>query len=427
MSGMIVMRRKYLDRLLEFRDEDLIKVVTGVRRCGKSTLLEMMRGHLIESGVPESRTVMLNMESLEFGDLPDYRALYKLIREKIDGVTRPYIFLDELQDVRGWEKAVNSLRVDVDCDIYITGSNAFLLSSELSTRLSGRYVEIEMLPLSFAEYLDFRKADLIDGGENGLALLEDGTPVPLSTLFAHYRRYGGFPFLASREPDRDRHQAYCKSLYDTVIVRDILERDRRRKQSRLTNPALLERICAFLSDNVGNENSVNSIAGAVRTEAGTAANSTVDGYIRALCEAYLFYPVQRYDIKGKQLLKTNGKHYIVDPGLRNYLDDYRDSDIGRTLENIVFLQLKYDGYSVSVGKIRDVEVDFIARRGTERIYIQVTDNMYSDNTMERELRPLKAINDAFPKLVVVGEGTHPENVDGIRIVGAVDFLLGLWR
>ena len=426
MAGMIVTRKRYLDRLLEFKDEDLIKVVTGVRRCGKSTLLEMMQEHLIAGGVPESRTVMLKMESVEFDDLPDYRALYKLIREKVDGVEHPYIFLDELQDIDGWEKAVNSLRVDVDCDIYITGSNAFLLSSELSTLLSGRYVEIEMLPLSFAEYLDFRKAEPVDGGKNGLALLEDGTPIPLSELLSQYRRYGGFPFLASREPDRSRHQAYCKSLYDTVVVRDILERDRRRKQSRLSNPALLERICSFLSDNVGNENSVNSIAGAVRTEDGTTANSTVDGYIRALCEAYLFYPVQRYDIKGKQLLKTNGKHYIVDPGLRNYLEDYRDSDIGRTLENIVFLQLKYDGYSVSVGKIRDIEVDFIARRGSKWIYIQVTENMYSEQTMERELKPLKAIHDAFPKMVVVGEGTYPENIDGIRIVSAVDFLLGLW-
>lgn len=422
---MIVKRKKYLDRLLEFQDEDLIKIVTGVRRCGKSTLLEMMREHLIANGVPESRTAMLKMESLEFGDLPDYRALYKLIRERVDGVEHPYIFLDELQDIDGWEKAVNSLRVDVDCDIYITGSNAFLLSSELSTLLSGRYVEIEMLPLSFAEYLDFRRAKPIDGGRNGLALLEDGTPIPLSELLSQYRRYGGFPFLASREPDRNRHQTYCKSLYDTVIVRDILERDRRRKQSKLSNPALLERICSFLSDNVGNENSVNSIAGTVRTEDKTAANSTVDGYIRALCETYLFYPVQRYDIKGKQLLKTNGKHYIVDPGLRNYLEDYRDSDIGRTLENIVFLQLKYDGYSVSVGKIRDIEVDFIARSGSERVYIQVTDNMYSEQTLERELRPLKAINDAFPKMIVVGEGTYPENIDGIRIVSAVDFLLGL--
>ena len=179
---MIVTRKRYLDRLLEFKDEDLIKVVTGVRRCGKSTLLEMMQEHLIAGGVPESRTVMLKMESVEFDDLPDYRALYKLIREKVDGVEHPYIFLDELQDIDGWEKAVNSLRVDVDCDIYITGSNAFLLSSELSTLLSGRYVEIEMLPLSFAEYIDFRRAKPIDGGRNGLALLEDGTPIPLSEL-----------------------------------------------------------------------------------------------------------------------------------------------------------------------------------------------------------------------------------------------------
>lgn len=423
----MVPRDKYLDELKAFQDTDVIKVVTGVRRCGKSTLLELMRDELLAQGKSPSDIFFYKMESMRFDELVDYRQLYGLVIEETAGSAHPYLFFDELQDVEGWEKAVNSLRVDLDADIYITGSNAYLLSSELSTLISGRYVEVEMLPLTFAEYLDFRgyKTFPKDSDKADLSVRSaDGGIASLDALFAQYRNYGGFPYLALREPNQAEHRTYLKSLYDTVIVRDILERDRRRGRRRITNPDLLRRVCAFLADNVGASNSVNSITGAINSENMKVANSTVDAYIGALVEAYLFYPAQRYDIKGKELLKTLGKHYVVDVGLRSYLEGYRGSAPGRVLENMVFLQLRYEGYDVSVGKLRAGEVDFVARKDDETTYIQVTEDMTDPATMERELAPLRRIRDAFPKVVVVGRGEYPTNVDGIRIVGAVDFLLG---
>ena len=420
----MIIRQKYLDQLLAFRDRDLVKVVTGVRRCGKSTLLDMMRVHLEADGVPVERLLLFKMESMEFDGL-DYRGLYQLVRRRTEGVSHPYLFFDELQEVEGWERAINSLRVDLDCDIYITGSNAYLLSSELATLLSGRYVEVEMLPLTFSEYLDFQGATPSSRAAAGMDIFElsDGSFASAGGLLDQFRRYGGLPYLSLGAPDEAAHRAYCRSLYETVVVRDILERDRRRGRRNLTSPDLLERTCRFLADNVGNENSVNSIAGALRADGVKAANGTVDAYMGALDEAYLFYPVRRYDIKGKGLLRTGGKRYIVDTGIRNYLQGYRDSDQGRVFENMVYLQLVYDGFDVSVGKLRSGEVDFVARKSGGLAYVQVTEDMTDTATMERELAPLRAIRDAYPKVVVAARGSYPTEVDGIRILSAADFLL----
>ena len=420
----MIVRQKYLHQLLAFRDRDLVKVITGVRRCGKSTLLDMMRARLEADGVPAERLLSFRMESMEFDGL-DYRGLYQLVRRRTEGVNHPYLFFDELQEVEGWERAINSLRVDLECDIYITGSNAYLLSSELATLLSGRYVEIEMLPLVFSEYLDFQGAAFSSRADAGMDVFElsDGSLASMGGLLDQFRRYGGLPYLALGTPDETAHRAYCKSLYDTVVVRDILERDRKRGRRSLTSPDLLERTCRFLADNVGNENSVNSIAGALRADGIKAANNTVDAYMGALDEAYLFYPVRRYDIKGKELLRTGGKRYIVDTGIRNYLQGYRDSDQGRVFENMVYLQLVYDGFDVSVGKLRSGEVDFVARGSGGLAYVQVTEDMTDPATMERELAPLRAIRDAYPKVVVAARGSYPIEVDGIRILSAADFLL----
>ena len=421
----MVPRDKYLRELKAFQDTDVIKVVTGVRRSGKSTLLELMRDDLLAQGKDPADIFFYKMESMRFDGLRDYRELYGLVTEETKASRHPYLFFDELQDVEGWERAINSLRVDLDADIYITGSNAYLLSSELSTLISGRYVEVEMLPLTFSEYLDFRGYETFPKGSDRADLaLRGGEVASLGALLSQYRLYGGFPYLALREPDRAAHSRYLKSLYDTVIVRDILERDRRGDRRRVTNPDLLRRVCAFLSDNVGSSNSVNSIAGAINSENMRVANSTVDAYIGALVEAYLFYPARRYDIKGKELLKTLGKHYVVDVGLRSYLEGYRGSDPGHVLENIVYLQLRYDGFDVSVGKLRSGEVDFVARKGDEITYIQVTEDMSDAGTMERELKPLRGIRDSYPKMVVVANGAYPTNMYGIRSVSAVDFLLG---
>lgn len=420
----MIVRSKYLDQLMAFKDKDLVKVVTGVRRCGKSTLLDLMQERLKQDGIPEKHLFSFKMESMRYDGL-SYREFYNVVREETNGVEHPYLFFDELQEIEGWERAINALRVDIDCDIYITGSNAYLLSSELSTLLSGRYIEVEMLPLVFAEYLDFQGAKPTDQTAAGTKLLKlaDGSLVTTESMLEQYRRFGGLPYLALEKPNKEEHAAYCKSLYDTVIVRDTLQRDRRRDRRRLTSPELLERICAFLANNIGNENSVNSIAGVLKSQNTKSANDTVDAYIAALCESYLFYPIKRYDIKGKEMLKTGGKHYIVDIGLRNYLMGYQDADQGRVFENIVFQQLRYDGFAVSIGKLRNGEVDFVATRGDKKVYLQVTEDMSDANTMERELKPLRAIRDAYPKAVIVMRGSYPSEIEGINIINAADFLL----
>ncbi len=420
----MINRDKYLNQLMTFKDKDLIKVITGVRRCGKSTLLDMMREHLEINGVPKNQLLSFKMESMEYDGLT-YKDLYNLVRKKTADIKHPYLFFDELQEIEGWERAINSLRVDIDCDIYITGSNAYLLSSELSTMLSGRYVEIEMLPLVFSEYLDFQGAKPASNAAAGMDLLElnDGSIATLDGMFEQFRKFGGMPYLSLGAPDIDEHMTYCKSLYDTVVVRDILERDKRRDRRKLTNSELLKRICAFLSDNIGNENSINSITGVLKSQKIEAANETIAAYITALCESYMFYPVKRYDIKGKENLKTGGKQYIVDVGLRNYLMNYHNSDQGRVFENIIFQQLLFDGFNVSIGKLRNGEVDFVATRGDKKIYIQVTEDMTNPKTMERELKPLQSIRDSYPKIIITMKGNYPTDIEGIKILNVADFLL----
>lgn len=417
-------RQKYLNQLLAFKDKDLIKVVTGVRRCGKSTLLNMMQEYLRCHGVSDERILSFKMESMDYDGLT-YKELYNLVKEKTTDINHPYLFFDELQDIEGWEKAINSLRVDIDCDIYITGSNAYLLSSELSTLLSGRYIEIEMLPLTFAEYLDFQGAKPANQEYSALDLFtfQDGSFATTESLINQYRRFGGLPYLALEKPNIETHRAYCKTLYDTVVVRDILQRDKRRDRRQITNEDLLKRLCTFLSNNVGNENSINSIVGALKAENIKAVHDTVNVYINALCEAYLFYPIRRFDIKGKELLKTGGKHYIVDTGIRNFLEGYRDRDQGHMLENIVYLQLLYDGFDVSIGKLRNGEVDFIASNAEGKTYIQVTEDMTDPITLKRELAPLQSIRDSYPKVIIAMRGNYPTEIDGVRILGASDFLL----
>ncbi len=421
----MIIRQKYLDKLIAFQDSGLVKVVTGIRRCGKSTLLDMMREHLAQQGVPEDRLLTFKMESIELAGITDYRALYDLVVKRIAGQPHTYLFFDELQNVEGWEKAVNALRVDVDCDIYATGSNAFLLSSELATLISGRYVEIAMQPLTFAEYLDFRGAAWQPAGkaESDIARFADGSVATLSGLFEQYRIFGGFPYLALQEPDEERHRDYMRGIYQTIVVRDIMARAQRKGLRAVNNRGMLERICAFLADNIGNETSVNKIAQTLKGDGQSANRATVEFYISTLAEAYLFCRVPRYDIKGRELLKTGGKYYIADTGLRSYLDSYRNSDSGRVLENLVYNQLVFDGYDVLVGHLRGGEVDFVATRPRRKMYVQVTEDMRDEETMRRELAPLRRIGDEYRKVVVVASGDYPADIDGIEVVDIVDFLL----
>ena len=320
----------------------------------------------------------------------DARGFYEYVKARICPNKRTYLFFDEVQKVHGWENAVNSFRVDFDCDIYITGSNAYLLSSELSTYLSGRYVEIKVLPLSFREFLDF----------HGYILTERKSPA-------------------------------LDGVYSAIVVRDILEREKRKGQRNITDPVLSKKIILFLADNVGNNTSATSIGNTLVNEGllenGTRktkpAVQTIQAYIEALTEAYIFYEIKRFDIKGKEYLRTLGKYYIVDIGLRNYLLGYRDGDSGHILENIIYFELLRRGYDVAIGKIDNQEVDFIATKADEKKYVQVTESMNAPETRERELAPLRKIRDSYEKIVIALESNLTQTQDGIKIIRALDFLL----
>lgn len=418
MAAKLIQRSTYLERALMFRDTDLVKVVTGVRRCGKSSLLQLVREHIEGEGVPGRNFASLNLEDRESGVRTD-GDLYEWCKSRM-GEGKTYLFLDEIQRIEGWHDVVNSLRVGFDCDIYLTGSNAFLLSGELATYLSGRYVEIKMLPLTFREYADFCGLRPAEG--NSLMLRDGGDPVLTDDLVMRYLRFGGMPAIASLATTQMQHETYLSSLYETVIVRDILDRERNATERAIRNPDMLRLVCEYLADNVGNTMSANSIAGALsRTKKVT--DKTVAAYVKALNDAYAFYPAKRYDLHGKAILRTLPKQYVVDLGLRSYLMGYRQSDIGRAFENAVYLQLIHDGWSVHIGKLYQKEVDFVCLREGEVLYVQVTDSMTDDATYERELAPLRSIADNHPKWVVVRQGSYPADIDGIRILCASNFFI----
>ena len=416
----LIERKTYLDRALMFRDTDLVKVITGVRRCGKSSLLALVRDRLLSEGVDGRALVSLNLES-KTCPVSTEDELYAYFRERLLEDGRTYIFLDEPQRVEGWQMAVNAMRVDFDCDIYLTGSNAYLLSSELSTYLSGRYVEVKMMPLAVSEYLDF--CDLSFDGSSA-ALDKDGKIVQFDDVLERYLRYGGMPAIASLSTTQQAHEMYLAGLYDAVVSRDILNRERIKGRNAVTGAVLLERVAAFLGDNVGNKLSTKRVADTLTSTGSKTTNKTVESYMTALDEAYLFYKANRYDLHGKEILRTNPKRYIVDLGLRSYLGGYRPSDMGRLFENAVYLQLLFRGWRVHVGKLYEKEVDFIAIKDGKIVYIQAVDEMFSEATRERELAPLRSIRDAHGKVVVARQGRYEAGADGIAIMSAREFFLG---
>lgn len=418
MAKKLIQRPMYLGRALMFRDTDLVKVVTGVRRCGKSSLLQLVREHLEDEGMPDRNFASLNLEDRESGVRTDDE-LYEWCKSHM-GKGKTYLFLDEIQRIEGWHDVVNSLRVGFDCDIYLTGSNAFLLSGELATYLSGRYVEVKMLPLTFREYADFCSLRPTEG--NSIMLRDGGDPILTDDLVMRYLRFGGMPAIASLDTTQAQHEAYLSSLYETVIVRDILDRERNATERAIRNPDMLQLVCEFLADNVGNTMSANGMAGAL-SQTMKVSDKTVAAYVKALNDAYAFYSVKRYDLHGKAALRTLPKQYIVDTGLRSYLMGYRASDTGRVFENAVYLQLLHNGWSVHVGKLYQKEVDFVCLREGEVLYVQVADSMADEATQKRELAPLRSIADNHPKWIVVRQGSYPPDVDGIQIVRAADFFL----
>lgn len=428
-------RDLYLKRMIAFQDTEMIKVVTGIRRCGKSSLMKLMAQHLRESGVTDDQILEMNFESMSIPDM-DARGFYEYVKARICPDKRTYLFFDEVQKVPGWENAVNSFRVDFDCDIYITGSNAYLLSSELSTYLSGRYVEIKVLPLSFREFLDFHGYTLTErkspaGGVKKRVMDADGEIYDAKELFDAYARFGGMPMLADIGLEIDRVTAALDGVYSAAVVNDILEREKRKGQRTITDAVLLRKIIMFLADNIGNNTSATSIGNTLVSEGlledgkrkTKPAVQTIQAYIKALTDAYFFYEIKRFDIKGKEYLRTLGKYYIVDVGLRNYLLGFREGDSGHILENIIFFELMRRGYDVAIGKIDNQEVDFIATKADEKKYIQVTETMNAPETRERELAPLRKIRDSYEKIVIALECDLTQTQDGIKIIRALDFLL----
>ena len=428
-------RDLYLKRMIAFQDTEMIKVMTGIRRCGKSSLMKLMAQHLRESGVADDQILEMNFESMRIPDM-DARGFYEYVKAHICPDKRTYLFFDEVQKVTGWENAVNSFRVDFDCDIYITGSNAYLLSSELSTYLSGRYVEIKVLPLSFREFLDFHGYTLTErkspaGGVKKRIMDGNGEIYDAKELFDAYARFGGMPMLADIGLEIDRVTAALDGVYSAAVINDILEREKRKGQRTITDAVLLRKIIMFLADNIGNNTSATSIGNTLVNEGlledgkrkTKPAVQTIQAYIKALTEAYFFYEIKRFDIKGKEYLRTLGKYYIVDMGLRNYLLGFREGDSGHILENMVFFELMRRGYDVAIGKIDNQEVDFIATKTDEKKYIQVTETMNAPETRERELAPLRKIRDSYEKIVIALECDLAQTQDGIKIIRALDFLL----
>lgn len=427
----LINRPEYLNQLIEHKDVDLVKIVTGIRRCGKSSLLNLFHKHLLNSGVSEDHIIHINLESLKYRNITNYTELYDYISKRIpsdcmeDGEsrvasqnatesynasksTKTYLIFDELQAVEDWQKAVESFRIDFNVDIYITGSNAYLLSSEFSTLLAGRYVEIRMLPLSFKEFLDFYSFP---------------TSASTDEKFQKYLQFGGMPVLSEYKFNEARSMQALEGIYSTVILRDVLQRNEKADQ------IVLQKLMTFLCSTIGSTTSPNSISKSLRAEGDiekttvSVASKTVSDYIRMLKDAFIVYPVQRYDVQSKELLKTLGKNYVIDLGFRNMLLGYRGTDRGHIIENVVFLELLRRDYRVYIGKVGNAEVDFVAEKPNEKIYVQVTESMQSPETRERELKPLRAIKDNYEKIVISMDHDYINSYDGIKAINLTDWLL----
>ncbi|MCU6762075.1 ATP-binding protein [Brotonthovivens ammoniilytica] len=404
----MVERKEYLESLIQWKEEQVIKVVTGIRRCGKSTLLAQYQEWLLKNGVSKEQIISVNFEELEYEELLSYKKLYDYLKERLIPGKTTYIFLDEIQKVPFFEKAVDSIYVKPDVDVYMTGSNAYMLSGDLATLLTGRYVEIKMLPLSFREFLEITKLEKQQG-------------------FAEYMQNGGLPYVASMERTDHKVETYLEGIYNTVIVKDIEDRQSRRESNpdkrKVTDIVLLKTIAKYLSSVVGSLVSIRSITDYLISSGRKISPNTVSDYVEALTESFIFYPVERFDIVGKQLLKANKKLYIVDLGLRNHILPRKNYDLGFSLENIVYFELLRRGYKVAMGKQGNMEVDFVAEKQGAYEYFQVTADMTAKETFEREMCPLENIKDNYEKIVLTADLLTVGNYNGIKVKNLIDWLL----
>lgn len=400
----MILRPTYIDAIIPFIDKPQIKIITGIRRSGKSVVLRLLKEELLQRGVQEEQIITINFESFAFVELTKAQNLYEFVKEKITNPQKHYLLLDEIQEVEDWEKAVNSFIVDFDVDIYLTGSNSHLLSSELATYLAGRYVEIPVFTLSYKEFLDFRHH----------YFKEENT----ANSFVQYLRFGGFPVIhTANYPDETAYKVVY-DIYSSVILRDTVQR------YKIRDIELLERVIKFAFDNIGNTFSGKNVADFFKSQQRKVDVNTVYNYLNALEGAFVLYRVPRYDIKGKEILKTQEKFYVSDVSIIYALMGYRDRMISGILENIVFLELKRRGYNVYIGKLDTTEIDFVAEKRNEKIYVQVAYKLENEQTVNREFGNLLAINDQYPKYVVTMDEFWKDNIEGIKHLHITDFLLG---
>lgn len=399
----MIERKEYLEQLISGREKQIIKVVTGVRRCGKSTLFRLYIDYLKSVGVTDEQIVSVNLEDVEYEELLDYKALYNYIKERICSGKYTYVFIDEVQNCKGFEKAVDSLFLKPYVDVYITGSNAYMLSGELATLLSGRYITVDMLPLSFKEYCEAARA----GGKS------------VRENFNDYLRFGSFPYAAMLERSDAVVTPYIDGIYNTILVKDVAKRE------GITDIPLLESIVKFIASSIGSPISTKKISDTINSSGRKISVNTVDRYLHALTDSYIFYKADRYDVKGRQYLKTLGKYYMVDTGIRNMLLSGSASDVGHLIENVVYLELLRRGFKVNIGKLAEKEIDFVASNMSGITYYQVSASVLDAGTLSRELEPLQRTPDHYPKILLtldeIGAGA---NYDGIRQINLLDWLLG---
>lgn len=396
----MIKREEYFLKLIGYKDKQIIKVITGVRRCGKSTLLKMFQNWLLEHGVSQNQIIAVNFEDYEFDALKNPKELYQYIKERLVEGKMNYLFFDEIQQVREFQKIVDSFFIKDNVDIYLTGSNAYMLSGELATLLSGRYIKIEMLPLSFKEYVMAEESN--------------------KSLDENYRNYiekSSFPYTLNLEQEKGQIKEYLNSIYDSILVKDVLTR------KKISDVMMLESILRFVMDNIGSQLSTKKISDTMNSNGRSINVKTVESYISSFLESYIVYEAKRYDVKGREYLKTLEKYYIVDIGLRNAMLGSSGRDMGHILENVVYLELIRRGYKVYVGKIDNVEVDFVARDEMGMKYIQVAATVRDENTLMRELRPLQKIQDHYPKCILTLDQDPITDYNGIRRMNALDFLM----
>ena len=396
----MLVRKQYLNQLIQSKDLNLIKVITGVRRSGKSTLLLQYKDYLISQGILEKNIIYMNFESADWYDVKDYNDLYKYIKEK-NNKKKLYILLDEVQNVLKWEKAINSLLVDIDCDIYITGSNAYLLSSELTTLLAGRVLTIKIYPFSFKEFLleyPFNKNE--DKYEK----------------FDKYLKYGGMPMLVNMNDNEQLMTNYLNDIKEVVLKKDVITRN------NIKDVVFLDNLIKYMSSVIGNLTTPYGIAEFMKKNGSSITNETVDSYLKMLENAYFIYRVPRFELKGKQLLKTQGKYYFIDNGLKNVINGISSYDSGSSFENLIYIELLRRGYEVYVGKYEDIEIDFIAIKPNEKIYYQVSRSILDEKVEEREKKSLLAIHDNYKKVILTMDNVKNKELDGIEVINIIDFL-----